>query len=423
MMENKKIKVCMIEACSDADAGSIGAWYVVNAARKAGFEVDILRRPKKGYDVELVSLHHCMDFMRLATLPKYSRWRLVGGHPMQNNPKPAIPFADAICVGEGETWIQKALLLLQQTDKIESLAGLKGTIVSKLWEYGDIVPITNVENPLPQNLPYLNRPGTRSAAWYVEIARGCPYKCLFCELGNSIPFRMYTFDQIKNVLDAADTSITKKINLYAPDEASHPQYSEILTYLRQKGYAASFSSMRIESVMKKELPDIYANHLIRVGIDGLSEETRKKVNKPIMDEMIVSYMKALVEKGHVQFKFFFIYGYPWERIEDFKSFEKLMRRVFMLPLKKNVSLRIKWTPFIPQPCTPLATAGSQYDFKMVEKINVWHAINARPHGEVGWYIENDGMMGYRSYKKQIELTSGDERVLSNHPQITPLYRI
>ena len=259
------MKAFMLEACADADAGSIGAWYVTESARKAGFDVDILRRPKKGYDVELISVHHCMDFERLATLPKYSRWRLVGGHPMQNNPRPAIPFADVICVGEGETWIQKALELLQQTNNVNALSQLDGTVVSGSWQYGGELPKPNIEKPLPENTPYLNRPGTKSAAWYVEIARGCPYKCLFCELGNSIPFRLYPFEQIKKTLDLADTKVTRKINLYAPDEASHPQYNELLEYLRERGYSASFSSMRIESIMKKGLPSIYANHLLRVS--------------------------------------------------------------------------------------------------------------------------------------------------------------
>lgn len=416
------MKICMIEACKDEDSGSIGTWYVAEHARRQGYEVDILRRTSGKYDVELVSVHHCSDFERIAMMPKRAKYRIVGGHPMQNNPRPVIPFADAVCVGEGESWIKKALPLLEKHDNIEALSELPGTIISKNWKSGDPIPKSNVELTLPDNPPYLNRPGTRSAAWYVEIARGCPYSCEFCELGNSLPYRFYKADHIKRVLDQADINLTRKINFYAPDEAAHPDYHEMFDYLMEKGYAAAFSSMRVDSILKRGLPQLKRNALIRVGIDGLTEETRRRVKKNITDDMIVDYFRKFINRGHVQFKMFFIIGYPWERTSDFDQFKILMERIFMIPLKKNVSLRIKWTPFIPQPCTPLADTEAQYDFDLIDKINIWHAVNARPKREPGWYIENDGLMSARSHRTQCILTKGDEHVLFKRPNIKPLHQ-
>lgn len=415
------MKISMYEACSDADRGSIGAWYIVEHARRAGFDVEILSRPRVGFDVELISIHHCMDFERLAVLPRHARVRIVGGHPMANNPRPVIPFADAICIGEGESWIGEALQRIEKSGDLQSLADLPGTIITSNWQTGMDIPKSNIERPLPTNPPYLNRPGTRSAAWYVEISRGCPYNCAFCELGNSLPFRLYRAPELKAVLDQADTHITRKINFYAPDEASHPDYFELYKYLRKRGYIAAFSSMRIESILKHGLPNIPTNVLIRVGVDGLNEKTRRQVRKPITDDMIIQYFDAFIQRGHIQFKMFMIFGYPWETLDDFAGFESLMRRLFALPLRKNISLRIKWTPFIPQPCTPLATAGSRYDFEMVDKINVWHALNARPRRNPGWYVENDGLMSYGSHKRQCFLTAGDETTLLNFPGAKPLY--
>ncbi len=123
------------------------------------------------------------------------------------------------------------------------------------------------------------------------------------------------------------------------------------------------------------------------------------------------------------YKMFFIFGYPWERMEDFDHFEQLMRRVFALPLRVNVSLRIKWTPFIPQPCTPLGKERARYDYRMVDKINIWHALNARPRRNPGWYVENDGLMEKRSHDWQCKLTAGDERVLLRLRDAKPLWRM
>jgi len=423
------MKIAMIEACKPRDSGSIGAFYVAEHARRAGYEVDFLPRPRDGYDIELISLHHCTDFPVLAQMKKRARWRIVGGHPMQNNPRPAIPFADAVCIGEAETWIKNALSLLEKTDDIESLTVLPGTIISKNWRRGDAIPETNVERPLPDNPPYLNRAGTRSAAWYIEIARGCPYSCTFCELGSSTPFRHYPAEHLHAVLEKADTGKARKINFYAPDEVSHPQYHELFAHLMRCGYSASFSSMRIDSILRRGVaPDMKKNHLIRVGIDGLTEETRHRVNKKITNDMIVDYFKLLVKRGQVRFKMFYIFGYPWEQLSDFDGFAALMDRLRSdVQLKKNISCRIKWTPFIPQPCTPLGNAEPVYDFAMVDKIRVWHALNDRPRDQnkPGWYFEADagGPMGFNSHRRQVELTRGDESILlSKIANIYPLHQ-
>jgi radical SAM superfamily enzyme YgiQ (UPF0313 family) len=417
------MRVCMIEACNDADRGSIGASYVVEHARRAGYSVDILRAPKAGYDVELISVHHCTDFERLACMPKLAKWRIVGGHPMANNPRPVIPFADAICVGEGESWIKRALPLLDETDDVRSLTRLPGTIVSPVWRIGDSVPTPNVEDPLPNNPPYLNYPGTRSAAWYIEIARGCPYWCRFCELGNSMPYRHYSTEHLQGVLEQTDATLARKINFFAPDEAAHPKYHELHDMLTRRGYSAGFSSMRVDSILRHGLPKgVKRNLLVRMGIDGLTEETRRRAGKPITDDMIVECFQYLLRRGHSQFKMFMIHGYPWEKPDDFYGFEQLMGRVFALQLTKNVSLRVKWTPFIPQPCTPLGDTQSKYDFQTIDRINTWHMLHARPKNEPGWFIENDGMMSYYTHKRQCELTSGDERTLLQLPGAQPLYR-
>ena len=406
------LKTCMIEACKDSDSGSIGAFYVAHHAEKAGYKPDFLRQTKTGYDVEMISVHHCTDFERLAAMPKKAKWRIVGGHPMQNNPRPAIPYADAICVGEGETWIKTALPLLEETQDIKFLAALPGTIIPEMWTAGEAIPATNIERPLPNNPPYLNRPGTRSAAWYIEFARGCPYACHYCELGHSTPYRPYDIDHLKAVIDQADTSKTRKINPYAPDEASVPRYNDLYDYLNEKGYNAGFASMRVDSVLRN-MPKVKTNQLIRVGIDGLTEETRFKVKKKITDQMIFDYFKKLIDQGHVQFKMFMIIGYPWDTMNDFEQWELLMQRLFSIPLEKNISLRIKWTPFIPQPCTPLGEETPNYTWDMYLAVEKWHSMYRRPRFEPGWFVENDGLMGHKAHKRQCEITAGNENYFTD----------
>lgn len=412
------LRVCMIEACEDENAGSIGAFYVRHHAGLAGYPVTVLREPADGFDVELVSVHHCSDFPRLAAMPKRARWRLVGGHPMQNNPRPAIPFADAICVGEGESWIQSALRRLDETRDIESLADMPGTIVSSRWRVGDAVPAAIWEKTLPDNPPHLNWEGTRSAAWYLELARGCPFACAYCELGNSVPFRQYGVERMKRAIDSCDLSRTRKVNFFAPDEASHPAYNELYDYLTGRGYSASFASMRVDSVLRR-WPKVKPNHLIRIGVDGLTQETRARVKKPITDRMLIDYFRGFIERGHVNFKMFMIVGYPWDTVGDFERWSKTMSALMRTPLKKSVSLRIKWTPFIPQPCTPLRDAVPTYDADWQRRILAWHETHRRPTRSPGWFVELDGLMSPKSHAVQVALTTGDEFAVQGLPEALP----
>ena len=421
----KRLKCCMIELAKDDDTGSIGAHFVADHARREGFDVEHVAPDStaSGYDVELVSVHHCTDWPRLANLPKRGKIRIIGGHVMSNNARPGIPLSDAVCVGEGESWIKAALNRLEENPDPSSLRGLPGTIVSADHKPGDPIPEPNIEDPLPDNGPYLNRPGTLSARWYIEIARGCPWKCHYCELGHSMPYRHYPTETILQKMAMIDPIGSKKLNFFAPDEASHPGYNKLMDELRRLKYQQAFGSYRVDQVIRKDVVPYSKSQLVRVGVDGLTEATRLRVNKRISDDMLVKFFEKLSGHGHVQFKMFMLIGYPWEKAEDFKEWELLMRRISSIPVKKNCWVRIKWTPLIPQPCTPLADAKAQYDMKLVAKIHRWHTLHRNIVKHPGWHFECDGLMGIESHKRQIDLTWGNESMLIKKAKyVNPVWR-
>ena len=60
------LNCCMIECCEPEDKGSIGAFYVRYHAELAGHKVTVADDTSSEYDVEMISVHHCNDFPRLA---------------------------------------------------------------------------------------------------------------------------------------------------------------------------------------------------------------------------------------------------------------------------------------------------------------------------------------------------------------------
>jgi len=416
---------CIIEPAGDEEVGSIGAFFVAEQLRRMGHVVDVIapHTSRYHYDVELISVHHPEDYERLKTTPKHGKIRIGGGHVTYNNPRPMIPLMDVICLGDGETWIKNAARLLDKERVIIALKDLPGTIITELWKGGEIPP-RNYEKPLPDNPPYLNRPNTLSAAWYIEVARGCPFRCHYCELGHSMPFRYRKAEDVLAMMESLDTLQAKKIVFFAPDEASTPWYNLYLAKARELGLRQAFGSYRLDKIIKKGGVPVDNNQLVRVGIDGLTEETRFLVNKKITDKQIVDYFRIMITQGHVNFKIFQMFAHPWERPkEDFKQWERVMGAVFAIPLKKSVSLRIKWTPLIPQPVTPLGGAKAVYHQEIANLIKAWHDNVRRPKTNPGWSVECDGIMSAKSHARQIALTQGDETILLDGARyINPAWR-
>lgn len=409
----RPLRIRMVEPTEPDHRGSMGCRYVINAAESAGFAIDYHPDWRTGsgrYDVELVSLHHCTDYPRLASLPRLAPIRLVGGHPTANNVRPAIPFGDAFCVGEGEEWIIHALSRIAHGAGAADLADLPGTIVPRDGLAG-MVPRGNVVDPLPRHPPYLNRAGVGHArVWYLEMARGCPFHCHFCELGWAWKYRAQDTAWLLEQVDGIDRAASNRISLFAPDEASHPGYAAVLERIHERKLITSFGSMRLDVLPKRGLP-LKRNMLVRVGLDGLTEATRTRVGKRLSDDAVWEYFRYMSDRGHSNFKIFMIFGYPWETQHDVQAWEELWARIARIPRRVSAHVRIKFTPFIPQPSTPLGGSQPRYDHDTVGRILAWFARVKSTYVKPGWFVVNDGIMSERSHSLQCRLTLGDEATL------------
>jgi hypothetical protein len=91
------------------------------------------------------------------------------------------------------------------------------------------------------------------------------------------------------------------------------------------------------------------------ALDGWSEQTRKKVGKPISDEQIIETLSKVLSdvNGTMRLKVFQIVGYPWEDErslkEDILNFRNLLSKV--RPGNGRIMMMILTTPFSPEPLT------------------------------------------------------------------------
>ncbi len=202
------------------------------------------------------------------------------------------------------------------------------------------------------------------------------------------------------------------MSLFAPDEASHPGYAQVLERIHQRGLITSFGSMRLDVVVKKDLP-FKPNMLIRVGLDGLTEATRYRVGRRISDDLVYDYFSYMARRGHRNFKIFMVFSYPWETEADFDQWEALWDRISRIPVTANCHVRAKFTPLIPQLGTPLGIHEPSYSPDLAGRIIEWFKARGKPYRNPGWYLQNDGLMSQRTHTQQCALARGDESLLLN----------
>jgi radical SAM superfamily enzyme YgiQ (UPF0313 family) len=101
------------------------------------------------------------------------------------------------------------------------------------------------------------------------------------------------------------------------------------------------------------------------ALDGLTEYTRRKINKPLKDEDIAAKFSMIYDckKNYFPVQLYNIIGFPWEKsvaIEDFFSCIKSIDR----SSNKKCNILIVATHFVPMPFTPLECMEvNLYDFR------------------------------------------------------------
>lgn len=390
---------------------SVGCFFIEDSVRKAGYKIEYifvenLRKTKA--DIFLFSVHHVKDiFMleRISNQKKNNVW--IGGGHVMNNPYPFLNYFDIICIGEGEEWIVN--VLDQYTDEKETFIRrceqMPGTLTKN--NQNEIIEKLYISD-ISQNNKYLNKSHSlgHKDTWYLEIARGCKSKCNYCELGWAGYYRENKKETVLSHINEIQNSPVKRINIFAPDDFSCGFYNECLEAILRKGLITNFGSMRLDNVKDIEIKH-KKNFLFRFGVDGLSERLRTLVNKKTENKAIINTISQMAHKGFVMFKFFFIFSYPFEIEDDYQEFLMLMNEIKkeMADLERPIFLRLKFTPFIPNPLTPMQYFKPFYNVETKQKIDLF--FNREKYSSRSNIVFiNDGILEPFSYYTQTLLARG-----------------
>lgn len=348
-----------------------------------------------------------LQILELSQIPLISTDRtnddpiVIGGGPCSYNPEPIADFFDIFYIGEGETRYRELLDLykdcklkgfdrksfLVRASKIPGIyvPSLIDVIYNDDFTIKEFVPLAEgvplkvlkeVETELDDTyyprkpvIPFIKATQDRVT---LEIMRGCPRGCRFCQAGQLYrPIRTKDVNLLKDIAkDMIDNSGYEELNLSSLSSSDYPDLHELITYLvdycDENRVNISLPSLRIDSfsldVMGK-VQDIKKSSLTFAPEAG-SQRLRNVINKGLTEEQILEGARLAFKGGWNKVKLYFMLGLPFETKEDVEAIAELCDKVAKeyyetVPKEERngrVSITASTSFFIPKPFTPFQWA-------------------------------------------------------------------
>ncbi len=310
---------------------------------------------------------------------------IIGGGGMTNCCEPVAEFFDLFVLGEGEEAVVELANLVKAgknagAAKKEILIGIEEKFD---WAY---VPSLHIERRTGQKrqnavvedfenshvppapiVPFVQAVHERVS---VEIMRGCPGRCRFCQASFCRrPIRYRSVEKIVEIAKACyHATGYDTVSLLSLSSAEYPNLEELVAglheYFHDKHVGISLPSLRVDRQLKilPELVKSVRKGGLTIAVEAASERLRQIINKPLKDEDLFAAAEAAYRAGWQKFKLYFMVGLPGEALDDVKrivqlSFElaKLRKRVDNKTGQINIA--ISW--FVPKPHTPFGWLGQK----------------------------------------------------------------
>jgi radical SAM family uncharacterized protein len=364
-------------------------------------------------------------------------WPLIGaGGIASANPEPLRDFIDFFAIGDGEVLFpdlleQMAAAKRAGTPKSRLLAdldALAGVYVPALHETRRnglfFVPEMGGKTVRKRVLPGLERAVPQAAEIVpigdvvfnrlnVEIARGCPQTCRFCQAKQYYaPLRNRELEPITAyVRDSLARTGYQTFSLASLSAGDHPRLAEMLQAipsLIRPDIAFSLPSLRPSTLKENVLATLaqFRRTGITIVPEAGSERLRRAINKNVRDEEIFQAVEFALLYRWQKLKLYFMIGLPGEEPGEVEAIVRLIARVRELARgrRQRLDLHVSFSSFVPKPHTPLQWAARQDLERLLDTIS-----RLRGHLKPWRDVQADYHSPHRGVVETV-LSRGDSRV-------------
>lgn len=318
---------------------------------------------------------------------------VVGGDAMADAPEPMAEFFDIFLPGDGESTLPELVGLLRRAKRsgssreqtlVEAARTISSAYVPRfyepVYEDGRYAGLRRLRDDVPEHIdrahlgelsesPDLTAPLVPlSEAVHervvVEIMRGCPNGCRFCQAGATrLPVRYRPVEEIvSTVREALANTGYREVALLSLSSSDYPHLRELIERLHEEfaeqHVSVSLPSLRVDTQLRL-LPSLTSRVRksgLTIAVEAASQRLRNALRKRISDEDILAGVRAAYESGLKRVKLYFMAGLPGETDADIDAIFHLCRRISQVRKEvdghpASVDATVSW--FVPKPHTPM----------------------------------------------------------------------
>lgn len=312
-------------------------------------DADLADEPRSGIMLYSFATAQAEEVYREVSSAKVDAIYIAGGPHPSAEPEEALRFFDYVVIGEGEETLPELIGVLKRG---EDPGMVKGIAYKRDGWVKFTVPRASVDLDM--------YPPFRRILAPVEISRGCPWRCAYCQTprlcGSKMRHRSVQFI-LKYARLHKDIRFTSPNSLAYGSDGLSPRLDKVesllraLTELKQPIYFGTFpSEVRPEfvSIQALELITKYcSNRVLNIGAQSGSPRVLKAICRGHNVEAVVAACQLCRDQG-IEPLVDFILGLPMETAGDQQLSLELIEKIIA------GGGRVRAHYFTPLPGTPLA---------------------------------------------------------------------
>jgi radical SAM family uncharacterized protein len=327
---------------------------------------------------------------------------VIAGGPGAQNPEVLAPFIDLFVIGDGEEslpWIMERWMTLKERGGLSRTEMLAQLVGATTWAYapcfyepeyhgdGTLAALHRTRGDVPREIgactidqdlndiplptrpvvPYVDTPHDRIA---IEIMRGCPWQCRFCQ--STVIKRPLRVRSVETIVQAALESYRNtghnEISLLSLSTSDYPYFEELVKRMHDVftplGVNISLPSLRVNHQLGL-LPKLFQG-VRKAGLtlapEVARDDMREQIRKKITNSDLYDGCREAFKHGWHKVKLYFLCGLPGERVADLDGIVEMAETIAQIGREvkgRYVEVTASVSNFVPKPHTPYQWNGMQ----------------------------------------------------------------